>query len=341
MSTKIQTFSYSSYSEFLSIREKLKGIGQRDVFRLGASDIGLILGLNEWRSTIAAFYEHCEYVPNRFQPTLDTHRGHVLEAVAYEQYWKYMDPESPDTDTYLKNFYGEKKVFRTARKSNTIYLNPAHDHVFASPDYEFVTDDGLPGVLEIKCPRGFVAQKYEAGLPAEYVAQVQFQLFVGGFQVAEVLSLEDATVPNLFFFELIKESKERMLETTYEYVQKVLAGKKISYSKMNVSEKEQAMAELAPEETNHPKYSEFLKEWHKPENAKTEADGSEEQLDIVCDYLRAKEWEGTAIMLENQIREWFTGGIGVINFGKHIGRISWRSKISVPKSILKNVEAYG
>jgi hypothetical protein len=339
--TKIITFPYSSYAEFQAIREKLRGTGQRDVFRLGASDIGLILGLNEWRSTIAAFYEHCEYVPNRFEPTLDTHRGHVLEPIAYEQYWKYMDPENPDPGTYLKNFYGPKKVFRTARKSNTIYLNPEHDHVFASPDYEFVNDDGLAGVLEIKFPRGFVAQKYEAGIPAEYVAQVQFQLFVGGFSVAEILVMEDATTPNLFFFELIKESKERMLETTHEYVQKVLAGKKISYSNMSDIEKEQAIGELAPEESNHPKYSEFLKEWHKPENAKLEKDGTDEQLDIVCDYLRAKEWEGAAVKLENQIREWFSGGIGVINFGKHIGRISWRSKISIPRTILKNAEAYG
>lgn len=340
--TKIKSFSYSSYQEFLAIREKLRGTGQRDVFRLGASDIGLVLGLNEWRSTIATFYEHCEHIPSRFQQTLDTQRGYIQEAVAYEHYWKYMDPSNPDPEAYLKNYWGDRKTYRTASKSNTIYLNEDHNWVFASPDYEIHENSYKKGrgELEIKCPRGFVANKYEVGVPAEYVAQVQFQLFVGGFDYAELLSLEDATTPNLFFFELMPENKERMLDLTHEYVKSVLAGKKIVYSNMNGLEKEQALAELSPEETNYPKYNEFLKWHHKIENAKEEVDGTEEQLQIVCEYLREKEHEKEIERLECEIREFFSSNVGRINFGKDIGAVGYRQKLSVPKSILKNVEAY-
>jgi hypothetical protein len=342
-STNIQRFSYSSYEEFLKIRHKLSGKGQPDVFRLGASDIGMVLGLNEFRSTIASFYEHCDYVPNRFQPTLDTHRGQIQEPVAYEFYWKYIDPANPDPEAYLANWYGPKKVYRTATKSNTIYLNEAYPHVFCSPDYEIDKNEHKEGngVLEIKCPRAFVSSKYEAGISAEYVAQVQFQMFVGDFDYAEILSLEDATNPNLFFFDLIKESKERMLQTTREYQERVLAGKRIVYSNLSDQEKEQQLMDLAPDESNDGKYSEFLKFWHRAENHKEDVPGTEEQLDIVCDYLREKEHEAAALKLENQIREFFSGGVGRIDFGKDIGAISYRSKINIPKSILKNVEAYG
>jgi len=334
--TKVQKYKYKSYEEFQAIRHHLKGTGQPDYFRLGASDIGTVLGLNEFKSTIAFFYECCDWVPSRFEPTLDTHRGHVLEHIAYERYWKYMDPSDPSPDTYLKNFYGPKKIFRRARKSNTIYVSPEYDWLFVSPDYQF-TDKRRRGVLEIKFPRGFNANRYADGVSAEHVAQVQFQMYVGGFQLGELLSMDDATYPKLFTWEPIKEKKDELIEITRQYAINVLKGKQIVYSDMDQFEKEQALAELAPDETNDMKYCEFLKEHHKPENAKAVVEGTEEQLQIVCDYLRLKEYEPQILKKENEIREFFTGGIGQIQF-PGLGKISWQQKLSVPKSILKKYE---
>jgi hypothetical protein len=103
-------------------------------------------------------------------------------------------------------------------------------------------------------------------------------------------------------------------------------------------EKNQALSELAPPDDGNPLYTDYLKERHKPENAKLVAKGTPEQLDYVVAYLTQKEsikdQDKTLLEKENKIREWFTQGVGTIEWEGMDVKISWVEKLTIPKSIL-------
>jgi predicted phage-related endonuclease len=333
----ISKYPYSGHSEFLQKREELSGKGQKDLFRLGASEIGAVLGLSDWKSPTVFFYEACEFVPKPKIMTLDMHRGIIQEPIIYSEYWRFINPNDPSSDSYLQNYHGERKIYRTATKSDAIYINQDYPWLFASPDYNVDDDKGL---LDCKSNKKFIADKYESGISQEYVVQGQDQLICTGRSYVDFLCVLDATEPRLFTFERNQDLIDYILSDTKKFVDLVLEGKKIVYSDLSYEEKEIELAIIAPEDEGTLSYHKFLKDKHKPENALLEVDGSQEQLDIVVQFLTMKEqFEKPLLKLDNNIREMFPSGVGTINFGEDVGKISWKEKLNVPKGILKKINA--
>lgn len=339
----ITTWPYNGYKDFVELRNRLSGRGQKDVFRLGASDIATVLNLNEWADPVTFFYQSCEFsTPPEFR-SLDAIRGQNLEPVIYHDYWRHLDPSSPDEESYITNFLGDKKVYRTATKANHIYTNQKYPWLFVSPDYEI---DGEDGLVECKSYKGYVLDRYEAGIPRAAVVQCQTQLMATEKTFVELMTLIDATLPRLFRFDINVVMQDWIDINCREFVDKVLEGKKIVYSDLSEEEKETALLLLSPDDQGSPTYSQFLKLHHRPENALNTIDGSQSQLDFVAELLRLKKSaainEHDILKIENKIREWFMGEkkVGKVDFGE-IGHVSYKKNLVFSRNILKKLENAG
>ncbi len=344
----IHKYKYKSYEEFLSIRRTLSCKGQKDQYRIGGSDLSTIysngerIGLNEYTAPTVFYRSATDFINKQVDTTLEMARGTLHESFIYNNYWKHLDPEHPTPESWLENFTGQKLTYRTAKKSNAIYVNDKYPWIAVSPDYEFGKSVyNKKGVIELKCPSSRAVEKYEAGTPTSYVIQLYTQMLVLDLPYGELFQLLDATIPQLFVFERNNGIEQNIIDSSHCFYKKVLAGKKIVYSNMTDVEKEQALSELGPKDDGNPLFTDYLKERHKPENALATVPGNSEQLGLVIEYVRLKqsikEQSKELLMLENKIRELFTDTtIGKLQW-EGIGYVSWVSKFTVSKSILKSL----
>lgn len=344
----IQKYSYSSYEEFLKIRRRLQGVGKKGIFRLGASDVATVYGtgersgLNEYTSPTVFFYESCGFTKRDLPATIVMVRGQIQESVIYNNYWKHFPPDCPTQEGFLDNHNGERRTFRKAIKANAIFYNDKYPWLFASPDYIISKNKYTKtGILELKSPSSRANEKYEAGISTAYVIQVHDQMLIMGYNYGELFAVTDATYPEMYQFNKNDGIQKNIIDSTHEFYKKVLAGKKIVYSQMPQLEKEQALAEIAPPDNGDPLYTDYLKDKHKPKNAKQTVPGDGFQLGLVTEYLTQKatiKTESESLLeKENKIREWFTGNIGYIEW-PDLGKISWVEKLTIPKTILTKIE---
>lgn len=348
----IQRFKYKSYEEFLAIRRELQGVGKKDVFRLGASDVATVysngekIGLNEYSSPTVFFYRCCEFAPQDVAPTLEMFRGSTQEALIYERYWKYFSPEHPTKEFFLENVTGPKQIFRKATKVHHTIMNDKYPWLFASLDYYIQKNPYTKrGPLELKSPSSRANEKYEAGIATSYVIQVHNQMMLTQSDYCELFAVVDATYPELYPFNENTGIQKNIIESSKDFVDRVLAGKKIVYSNKSQLQKEQLLAKLAPDDHGNPLYTDYLKEKHKPENAKATVQGTGDQLELVCSYLRQKALiksmtensEDCLLEKENKIREFFQGDVGYVEW-PDLGKISWVDRLNIPKKILERVD---
>ncbi len=336
---------YKNHNQFLAVRQELQGVGSRDVFRLGGSDLSTIyrvgdkVGLNPYASPTVFFYEACEYTKRINNPRLETHRGHVQEPVIYKEYFRYWNPNGGTEEEYLDNYYGDKIIYRKATKSNTIITNSKYPHLFVSPDY-IIEKKGGP--LEIKSLSRLTTDRWESSLPPSAVIQVHDQMCVGEWDKGEVINVSDATRINTYQFTRNETIERNIIDSTNDFVERVLAGKKIVYSGKSQLQKEQELSMLAVPDAGSPLYTDFLKDKHKPEFALGSKEGDDDQLETVIEFIKlrekVKENSVELTMLENKIREMFLDhSIGHIEF-PGIGKISWVTKLSINSKLL---DAYG
>jgi len=340
---------FKNHSDFLALRRKMTGAGQKDVFRLGASDIASVynngeqIGLNEWVSPTRFFYESCEYVKKEPYNSLEMLRGHIQESIIKSEYWVYINPDWDENEMknlYLDNYYGEKKVYRKAVKANQIIENKDYPWLFITPDYHISKNElTSSGPLELKSPSSRTCDKYESGVATQYLIQLQGQMLLWQKEYGELFQVVDATWPGLFKFNKNEKIQEQIVLSTKDFVDRVLKGKKIVYSRRSATYKEQALGELAPPDDGHPLYTKFLKERHRPENTKLSLEGDDNQLENVLKLLKVKEkqerLDRSKVKLENKVREYFSPGVGEINF-PGLGSVKWIEKFVVDKKILKN-----
>lgn len=348
----IKRYPFKSHAEFLSIRRKLQGKGDPNTFRIGASDVATIysngkkMGLNEYVSPTVFFYDCCEYRKKEDVHSLEMTRGHIQESVIYNQYWRHFNPEDPSKEAFLENWHGAKRIFRKATRASAIYVNDKLPWLFATPDYIIQKNEFTRrGPLELKSPSSRANDKYEAGIATQYIIQTHDQMLVLGYDYAELFAVTDATYPELYQFERNPGIEKNIIESTQDFHQRVLRGKKIVYSNMGAIEKEQALSELAPEDNGDKLYTDYLKEKHRPENAKATNLGDESQLRLVISYLKEKEKQATKaqaiLKKENKIREWFHDGVGYIEWPEFNVKIGWIEKLNIPKKILQETSEKG
>jgi len=131
---------------------------------LGSSDMPVIMGVSPWKNIDQLYLEKTDQGGGKFEGNWATRRGQELEPIAREMYEKKMGSLYPATNM-------EHLQYPWARASF----------------------DGLNHidrrVLEIKCPGKDSHQKAMIGeIPAVYYPQVQWLLFVSGYEELDYVS---------------------------------------------------------------------------------------------------------------------------------------------------------
>ncbi|OQA54721.1 MAG: YqaJ-like viral recombinase domain protein [Candidatus Omnitrophica bacterium ADurb.Bin277] len=175
------------------LEERRKGIG--------ASDIAAIMGISPWKTPFQVYQEKRREVKD-------------WEGSDATNWGKRMEPT-------IRQWYSDE-TGRAVRLPEKILVHPNYNFMFASLDG--FTDDGR--VVEIKTARSSKGWG-EVGsnqIPDYYMVQVQHQMAVTGFKVADVPVSIGGSLPVLYVVPEDKELQEMIIESASEFWQRVLDG---------------------------------------------------------------------------------------------------------------------
>lgn len=300
---------------------------------IGASETGAVLGLSEYESPLSIFYEKSSLITKTKPENLPMFFGKNSEDFI-ANFWEYWDG---DDQTMIANFNAGRKV-RKCQNVNGYIQNPKWKWLFVSLDRKinkntFHGKQFGEGCLELKNMSGFEVQKWEFGIPSNYLIQVQTQMLVCGFEYGELCILQDGRKLVVHQFEFNKEIGDAIVEKTNEFWQKVEAGRQLktqifeakkNFNLRLVEELEAKFIELEPPIDGSDAVASFLTEKYKNGTA-GERVGRPDELLIAIKHREnkntIKELEAKVQVYENQLKHSMKD-VECLNFGKD-GRIYW------------------
>lgn len=310
--------------------DKERWLGFRDR-GLGASDIGTVLGMNQYKSKLELFYEKISPVARVDIENIAQFMGQYDEPKAADlwQYWE--DSEA----SVIKNFR-DRKIIRKCRRINAYVQNPRFPHLFVSLDRIINKGArGEEGALEIKTIAGYEADKWEAGIPPAHMVQVLTQMLVCEFSFGELAVLKDGRRFDVWPFEYNEKICQNIIDATTDFWERVKAGRILNtriyeaqrnYNQRLAAELQAELELLEPEPDGTEAYENFLKEKFKRSMAEVGLVAGDD-----ADFKRAKELmalKDKIKKLEDKGREhsnWLKRKIGdnrKLDFGND-GFISW------------------
>jgi len=168
-----------SLPQLLDPKSRLEFLLARQT-KLGSSDIGPVCDLSPYRDAIDIYHDKTRPVEVESEASIHLLRGVLLEPVAADLY---------------RAMTG-KKIRRMGQRSH-----PENTWAGVHADYQILSDDERgTGALEVKAPgTGMFNRVLEAGLPDIYISQLQWQLYVTGYDWGEfaVVNLEHNAGPLL------------------------------------------------------------------------------------------------------------------------------------------------
>lgn len=159
---------------------------------VGGSQVGAILGVNPWESTITAYYKFRGEIDDSIEPSMSMRLGTKLE------------------EPLLEIFFEQHSDFE--RLPSGTYQSNANKRFHANPDALFRYDDKI-GVVEVKFSRDYWTE-----IPKHYEAQLRWYLGVLGVERGIFVVLGGSTyqefeiVHDQFQFEAIVSSVQRFLD---------------------------------------------------------------------------------------------------------------------------------
>lgn len=297
---------------------------------IGASEVGTILGLDDYTSSLELFYYKIGELPRIKVETIYQFFGNYHED-GIAELWQYWDGSE---ETLIQN-YNQRKIIRKCQRVNAFVFNPEYPWLYVSLDRKInKTETRGEGSLELKTISGFEADKWESGLPPKYVAQMNTQTLVGEFEFGEMAILQDGRRFFVLPFENSHTIQQVIVSTTEKFWGKVLEARKLVNEKMicltefNYKRAEELTAEidkLAPDPDGSEVYTDFLsKKFKRPLSA--ERQGTQEEAVIV--YRAAKLSQDLKLMeeekreLENVIKQAMGDRFQMLDFGVN-GRVYW------------------
>jgi predicted phage-related endonuclease len=335
-------FAKATREEWLALRNKVGGRSVNDDYvRFGGSDIGIIMGLSDWTSQGAFFYELMGIKTKENSINPHAYRGIQTEKLIVDGWWRYFDPEHPDINTLINNWQ-KGNVVRKAQQAHVMLVNPKYPFLLANVDFVIPRQLGYPKkILEIKNMMWSALEKWENDLPPYYVTQPQTYMLVTGFEMAEVFVLKDTTYPLCFPMNEEKELQESILDHANEFANRVLECRAKVRNVTDSDEYWDIIHEYEPSPDGGEKYIQFMKDIHRPENMKAELDMPIELVDLTRRYSELKEYIGhnqdELNDIEGLIRNYFNK-FNAQKFTYKGVSISWKSRFSIPKNFHKKIE---
>jgi len=307
---------------------------------IGASEIGTILGLNPWKSSIELFYQKLGLIPNKTEENMAMFMGNRLEGFVGDM-WTYYEGSQ---ESIIKN-YNEGNRKRFIQEIPGYIVNDKYPHIFLSPD-RIIIEEGKPayitqerisglipenmkGVLEIKTISGFASKQWDNGVPPSYIAQLTTYLIGLELESGELAFLEDGRNIKVYEIEKMDFMVEKILSATTEFWDRVTAARN-----------DMEHADLyAPEPDGTESYQKFLNQKYAQSEANT-MKGSDQLysfgLRMKALNEQIKDLEGevrlASAFIKAEMKEHDT-----LDFGER-GKITWKTDsrgVRTMKNLLK------
>lgn len=165
---------------------------------IGGSDAAAALGLDEYRTPLELYKEKLNLVPE-FTGNFFTRRGQAMEPVLREEF---------------KNKTGRESVV-----VNAILQHPEYKFMLSSLD-GYSNDNRLQEYKTASSSRGWGEEGTDQ-IPQKYLIQVQHNLIVTGYEVADVLVSVAGGEPRLYEIPADKEVQQMIIDGEHDFWQKV------------------------------------------------------------------------------------------------------------------------
>ena len=296
---------------------------------IGASEVGTIMGLDEYKSSIELYYDKIGMTPRYNFENLSMFLGKEQEEFIAKM-WQYWDGT---VEGMIRN-YRNGNIIRRCFKVNAYVRNPDYPWLFVSLDRKICKHSGKGnGSLEIKTMSGYVADKWESGIPPKHTVQLQTQMLVCRFMYGELAIMEDNRNFEVIPFTRIQNICDGIVEWTRSFWERVEKGTKLVNQKFEAernfnyrlaNECQAEIDNLAPPPDGSMAYTEFLKKrFNNP--ALSERRGSMQEFEWARKHLRAKIEIDNLVkekqLYENRLKN-ALGNHQILDFGKD-GKVRW------------------
>lgn len=267
---------------------------------IGASEVGAIMGLSQYKSNVELFYEKIGQGLGYSVENIRMYFGKEYEN-PIARMWEYWGGSEA---SLIENTRLNRKV-RRMQKVKAYIQNTKYPHLFVSLDrrinkhidFETGKERGN-GALEIKTLSKYEADKWESGIPPSHVVQVQTQLIVTGWEYGELAVQTDFGSFMVYPFEKHKGVCKEIVKQTTEFWQRVerariLLTQQYEYQKnfntRKVREVEAELQRLEPSPDASDGLASFLKEKYRNADVTSERMGTLEELAIAQEHAKQKE----------------------------------------------------
>lgn len=312
---------------------------------IGASEVGYIMGLSPYKSNVELFYEKISSGIKSQTDSVPAFMGRYMEDKIAElwQYWK------DDQITMQENYKQGKKV-RTMQRVNAYIQNPKFPHLFVSLDRRINKHGGKGnGCLEIKTLGGYEANKWEAGVPPQYIVQLNTQMMVTGWRHGELAIMEDGRYLNVHEFKPHKGIYKAIQESTTDFWNRVTEARKAltqkfeaeqNFNTSKVMELEARLQQLEPDPDSSVSLSNFLNSQYKEAVTLSERDGTLEEYEIAMQNAQFKqqrnELDKNINLGENKLKTAMRE-TEVLNFGA-AGKVIWKNTSSGARRFVNKID---
>lgn len=311
---------------------------------IGASEVGTILGLSQYTSSMELFYEKIGEGIEYKTENIAMFMGKEKEAFVANlwQYWEGTE------ESMIQNYRQGKKI-RRMQRVNAYIQNPKYPWLFVSLDRKINRGkNGEEGALEIKTIGGYEADKWVGGIPPSHIVQVQTQCLVCEFNFGELAVLRDGRNFDVYPFDYMPGIGEEIVEKTKDFWYRVENARRVltqrfeaqkSFNMKAVEELTEELHTYEPEPDGSEAYERFIKDKFK-ETRSGEREGTIIELEAAKEHKRLKEQikelepklREKENYLKNQIRDMST-----LNFGKE-GLVSWRTDVNGSRRFVNKVK---
>lgn len=306
--------------QWLDLRNSLTG--------LGGSEIGTVVGLNQYNSSVNLFYQKIGYIPKvDYQNEIMFH-GTLLEDYVAKlwQHW------GGDAESMMGN-YAQGNVIRKCRKLNAIIINTKYPYLFANIDRLIAANGKSKGVLEIKTISSYVADRWESGIPPTYIFQLQHYLLCTECTWGEIAYLQDGRKVEVIPFEKNEKIQSIIIEKGHDFIERVKQGQHLVDTIKNDQELIQALSEIEPDPDDSQAYTDFLNLRHRLRETEKTVDANYDHHvwgERYTKYARLeKECKRRKNLNANKIKaDMEKQSASVLDYGC-FGKISWRQKFNV------------
>lgn len=313
---------------------------------IGGSEIGTILGLNEYKSAHELYYQKVGLFGQMQKENIPMFYGNRQESFVASMYEYYGN--SPES--VITNYNSGTKQRRLFEVKGYV-INPAFPHLFFSTDrlelkdpingQKYITKKGylytehIKDIVEIKTISGWAAKQWDGGIPPSYYVQLTGYMLGLGIQTGTLVSFMDGRDLSVIKFEYDEEMASNIMTITEEFWNRVLKGREA------IANGEDA-DQFCPPPDGSKAYADFLKKRFTNPEEETIYVPDQEIVEKALTLHRLgkeiDEMEEHYRLAENTIKT-YMGNKTQVDLGDY-GKITWRANIKGTrtfKPLIKNV----